>query len=180
MTNLIVFVPLDVGRSAWVSDCELTEEGETGAQHHGLVPGLVLVQVGRGRHVTRGGLDLDGVLDTAEHVPDDAGIVPVVLHPVVLDGESLSTLTDVDPRGPPLISSRSFDLNPILVPESQSSRTAFLEGTPQLQSVSVVPNLVGLHFVPGSLEGWSCSKQGVLLLVTISPAGAGPGLRVSQ
>ena len=180
MTDLIVFVPLDVGRSSWVSECQLTEEAETAAHHHAVVPGLVLVQVGRGGHVTRGGLDLDGVLDTPEDVPDDAGVVTVVLHPVVLDGESLSTLTDEDSRGPPLMSSLSSDLNPILVPESQSPGTAFLEGTPQLQSVSVVTNFIGLHFVPGILEGWRGSKQGDFLLITIPPARAGSGLRVSQ
>ena len=97
--------------------------------------------------MTGGGLDFDGVLDAAEDVPDDAGVVPVIVVPVVVDYQRFSTPGDQDLRAADFLLLLQFF--PIFIPESFGFGTTFSEGTLQLHPVTVVSSLQGLHLILG-------------------------------
>ena len=84
------FVLLEPGDGAGgrdVADGQLTEESEVVTHSEAVVAGLAGDYLGRPHRHPRDGLDLDGVPDGPVLVLDDAGVVPIVLQPVVLYGQ---------------------------------------------------------------------------------------------
>ena len=85
--------PRDGAGSGHIADGQLAEQGHVLAHGEAVVAGLAGDDLGRPHRHPRDGLDLDGVPDGPVLVLDDAGVVPVVLQPVVLYGQ-LSALGD--------------------------------------------------------------------------------------
>ena len=84
------FVLLEPGDGAGgrdVADGQLTEESQVVTYSEAVVAGLAGDDLGRGHHRPGHGHHLDGVPDGPVLVLYDAGVVPVVLKPVVLYGQ---------------------------------------------------------------------------------------------
>ena len=135
---LVVFVPLDVEWGARVDDCQLTEEGQVGPDLHGVIARLILVENRSSSHNSRGGLHLDGVADAPEQVPHHAGVVPVIVVPVVVYYQGFSTPRYQDLRASSFRLIAASQLFPIFIPESFGFWTTFSERTFQLDPVAVV------------------------------------------
>ena len=146
---LIVLEPLDVVRRARVSDCQLTQEGQIGANLHAVITGLILVENRPCSYNSGRGLDLDGVVDASEDVPDDASVIPVIVVPVVIDYQRFSTPGNQDLRASSFLLIVLFQFFSIFIPESFGFRTTFFKRTLQLNPMTVVASLQSLHLILG-------------------------------